>query len=161
MGVLGTGLGRVSFFKGRAREGLAEKLTAERRPGGSKDRTVLLFKERSSGADILCKGPEVRVTHVCAQNIRACVPGAGLARGRGAGDAWDAERPLGLGGHFVVGERGAVPCGWMATVKGRASGERTASWEGRLPPSWKGPGWHYSGARVAPGGLWATSGSLA
>ena len=43
VGVLGTGLGRVSFFKGWAREGLAEKLTAEQRPGGSKDRAMPLF----------------------------------------------------------------------------------------------------------------------
>lgn len=36
-GSAGHGAGAVSFFKGWAREGLAEKLTSEQRSGGSKE----------------------------------------------------------------------------------------------------------------------------
>lgn len=58
------------------------------------------WKSDSGRADIMCKGPEVRVAHVCSQNISACVPEAERPGGRGAGDVWDVGLlPLGLGDH--------------------------------------------------------------
>lgn len=89
MGVPGLGQGGFSFFKGLGRNGLAEKLNhLSRDLEGVKNEQYSCLKVDSGRADIFYKDPEVRVSHICSENIRACMPGAEWARGGVAGNRW-------------------------------------------------------------------------
>lgn len=86
--VLGLGQGGFPFFKGLGREGLTEKHHLSRDLEGVKNELCSSLEVDSGRADIFYKDHEVRVSHICSENIRACMPGAEWARGRGAGNMW-------------------------------------------------------------------------
>lgn len=89
MGVPGLGQGGFPFFKGLGRNGLAEKLNhLSRDLERVKNEQCSSLEVDSGRADIFYKDAEVRVSHICSENTRACMPGAEWAGGGVAGNMW-------------------------------------------------------------------------